>query len=95
LFAQRDNKNRWLISPDDLAKWIDSKPNTVAQVRPETGHVLDLPRELASSRTEVRLLREQLDDTKADRDAWRSQAETLSRTIGEGRAGFWSRIFRV
>jgi hypothetical protein len=95
LFAQRDNKNRWLISPDDLAKWADGRPDTLAQVRPETEPVPDLSRELASSKTEVRLLREQLDDTKADRDAWRSQAEALSRTIGEGRTGFWSRIFRA
>ena len=55
----------------------------------------DLTEELASSRTEVRLLREQLDDTKADRDAWRSQAEALSKTVGERRTGFWSRIFRT
>ena len=95
LFAQRDNKNRWQIYPDDLEVWVDSRPDTLAQVRPETGHVPDLSGELASSRTEARLLREQLDDTKADRDAWRSQAEALSRTIGEGRAGFWSRIFRA
>lgn len=95
LFAQRDNKNRWQISPDDLEKWVDSRPDTLVQVRSETGHVPDLSGELASSRTEVRLLREQLDDTKADRDAWRSQAEALSKTIGEGRTGFWSRIFRA
>ena len=95
LFAQRDNKNRWQISPDDLAKWVDSRPDTLAQVRPGAGPVSNLSGELASSRTEVRLLREQLDETKADRDAWRSQAETLSRTIGEGRTGFWSRMFRT
>jgi hypothetical protein len=95
LFAQRDNKNRWLISSDDLTRWIDSRPDTLAQARPETGHVPNLSGELAASRTEVKLLREQLDDTKADRDAWRSQAEALSRTIGEGRTSFWSRIFRA
>ena len=95
LFAQRDNKNRWLISSVDLAKWIDTRPKTFAHVRSQTGPVLDLASELASSRTEVRLLREQLDDTKADRDRWRSQAEALSRTIGARRTGFWSRIFRA
>lgn len=30
-----------------------------------------------------------------DRDAWRSQAEALSRTVSERRTSFWSRIFRV
>lgn len=95
LFAQRDNKNRWQISPDDLEKWVASRPDTLAHVRPESGHVLDLSGELAASRTEAKLLREQLDDTKADRDAWRSQAEALSRTIGGRRTGFWSRIFRA
>jgi hypothetical protein len=95
LFAQRDNKNRWQISPDDLAKWADTRLDTSGQDRPVTEHVQDLSGELASSRTEARLLREQLDDTKADRDAWRSQAKALSRTIGEGRTSFWSRIFRA
>ena len=95
LFAIRDNKNRWQIDPDDLEKWVDSRPDTLAQVRSETETVPDLSGELAASQTEVRLLREQLDDTKADRDAWRSQAEALSKTIGEGRTGFWSRIFRA
>lgn len=95
LFAIRDNKNRWQIDPDDLEKWVASRPDTLAQVRSDTETVPDLSGELAASQTEVRLLREQLDDTKTDRDAWRSQAEALSRTIGEGRTSFWSRMFRA
>lgn len=95
LFAQRDNKNRWQISPDDLERWVGSRSEASGHVRTVTEQCPDLTEELASSKTEVRLLREQLDDTKADRDAWRSQAEALSRTIGEGRTGFWSRIFRT
>lgn len=46
--------------------------------------------ELASARTEVRLLREQLNDVKADRDLWRAQAERLSDKAG---AGLWAKLF--
>lgn len=35
--------------------------------------------ELAAAQTEIRLLREQLDDVKEDRDAWREQASSLSK----------------
>lgn len=35
--------------------------------------------ELAAAKTEIRLLREQLDDLKEDRDAWRAQSERLSK----------------
>ena len=43
---------------------------------------------LAEAQTENRMLREQLDDLKSDRDAWRSQAEKLS----EPRPSIISRI---
>lgn len=44
--------------------------------------------ELAAAKTEIRLLREQLDDLKEDRDAWREQAAKLS----EPRPGIIDRI---
>ena len=34
-------------------------------------------------------------DLAADRDAWRAQAEALSKTIGEPRTSFWSRFFQT
>ena len=34
-------------------------------------------------------------DLAADRDAWRAQAEALSKTIGESRTSFWSRFFQT
>lgn len=51
--------------------------------------------ELAAAKATINGLQDRLADTQADRDSWRSQAETLSKSIGEARTGFWSRIFRT
>lgn len=44
---------------------------------------LETPQEIVSSeadRREIQLLRQQLDETRADRDAWREQAQRLALT---------------
>ena len=79
----------------------DTHAPTPAIIPPHPGDVA-LREELATTKTALARLEgqaevnaERLTDLARDRDAWRSQAEALSRTIGEGRAGFWSRIFRA
>ena len=43
---------------------------------------------------EVELLREMLDETKADRDSWKSQAQKVTALIENQSAkkGFWARL---
>lgn len=74
---------------------------TPAPIPAPTPDDMALREELATTKTALARLEGQAEATAArlvdlarDRDAWRSQAEALSRTIGERRAGFWSRIFR-
>jgi len=76
LKGSRDNRNRWLIRHDDLDKWISQRtvPSERAQLDAQLNHNV----ELASLRTEVRLLKERLVDLEGDRDAWRSMAERNS-----------------
>jgi hypothetical protein len=99
----RDNRNAWQIDDKDLTEWSASRPGPVlsthrtAEPDPVRTTPLDTPEtlaRLASAETRADLLATQLEDVKSDRDAWRTQAELLSKGI-EGRSGgFWTRLFR-
>ena len=49
---------------------------------------------VVGARHEVELLREMLDETKADRDSWKSQAQKVTALIENQSAkkGFWARL---
>lgn len=101
LLGERDNRNRWKISLEALEEWAKSRPDTDRQ-QPVTDqdNVPDmtgqLREELAEARTEARMLREQLEDLKADRDAWRSRSEKLNDRLADlskPQPGLIARIF--
>lgn len=78
------------IDPAELFRVFPPKPSErVSSERQET------PSETVSAdtyRKEIELLRQQLDDTRADRDAWRDQAQRLALAPPEPpatRRGFW------
>lgn len=55
----------------------------------------ETPTETRALRREVELLREMLDDAKADRDQWREQAQKVATLIEDQRPrkqGFWARL---
>lgn len=94
--AIRDNKGRWKIDPGALDLWAGQRPvidrpeeeQDTEQVRSEPGILV----RLAAAETRAEMLSAQLDELRADRDAWRAQAEKLA----DSRATwpFLARIFR-
>ena len=55
--------------------------------------------QIAALRDTAELLRAQLDDTRKDRDAWRDQAQAITRQLAAARSGealkarpWWQRI---
>lgn len=72
----RDNKNRWKVEEEEALRWVEKRPDSD---RTETGDLPDNDRSdfavtpdtvsrLATAETEARMLREQLDETRAERD---------------------------
>lgn len=62
-----------------------------------TAKMLDqvTPHETRALEREVELLREMLEETRADRDSWKDQAQTITALIEDQTAwkkGFWARI---
>lgn len=100
--AQRDNKNRWMISREDLKAWSVFRPQ---QDRPESDsgrtlsdHDRTVQSELAAVKEALARLEgkseadaARIADLTADRDAWRSQAERLASEIGP--ISLWTRLF--
>ena len=55
------------------------------------------PHEPSALEREVELLREMLDETKADRDSWKEQAQKITAVIEDQsvrKKGFWARLVR-
>jgi len=82
----------WEIEPSELFRiWpaITNSSNVTAEkLRYET------PNKNSALEREVELLREMLDETKADRDSWKSQAHKVTALIENQSAkkGFWARF---
>ena len=96
LKAIRDNHNRWKIDPEDLEKWAKNQgaPSERAHIETLTLLSSDMAVSLARAETERDALREQLDQTKEDRDHWRSLAERQQRQLERQRPGWrwpWSK----
>lgn len=83
----------WIIDAAELFRvWpaISSETDvTPPMLRSET------PIETSALEREVELLREMLDETKADRDSWKEQAQKITAVIEDQSArkkGFWARL---
>lgn len=101
LLGERDNRNRWKISLEALEEWAKNRPdNDRTQEDSDPVTVQDmtgqLREELAEARTEAKMLREQLEELKKDRDAWRNRSEKLDDRLAElskPQTGLFARIF--
>lgn len=96
LKAIRDNRNRWKIDPEDLERWAKDQgsPSERAHIETPTLPSADMAVSLARAEAERDALREQLDQTKEDRDHWRSLAERQQRQLEQHRPGWrwpWSK----
>ena len=62
--------------------------------RIEQTETVENSKEIRALEREVELLREMLDEAKADRDSWKSQAQKVTALIENQSAkkGFWARL---
>lgn len=79
LSAQRDNRNRWKITPEALENWMNAHCAPSEQPTPETPTLpIALEIELARTQAENAQLRERLASAETDRDHWRDMAQKLA-----------------
>lgn len=83
----------WIIDAAELFRVWPAISNeidvTPPMLRSET------PIETSALEREVELLREMLDETKADRDSWKEQAQKITALVedqGARKKGFWARL---
>lgn len=78
LRAKRDNRNHWLITPDDLSTWSAQGAHNVRQQTAAPPHeVIELRENLASETARADAAERARDQAEADRDAWKQQATAL------------------
>lgn len=80
LKANRDNRNRWKIAPDDLDVWagVHCAPSEHAHKETPTLPTSETV-ELAVTKAENRQLLERLAAAETDRDHWRNMAAKLAK----------------
>ena len=77
------------IEPSELYRVWPAVTNDTGEM---SGSVI--PPETSALEREVELLREMLDETRADRDQWREQAQKITGFVEDARpVGFWARLF--
>ena len=95
LQALRDNRNHWKIDPQALDKWADAQWATSEHAHPEVP-TSDLAISLARAEAERDALREQLEQTKEDRDHWRGLAERQQDLLRSQRPrSFLKKLFQI
>ena len=102
--AAKDEHGEWQIDPAELHRVYppvaEAPGPTSAEQQPATVGAADpaarLEEKIAMLKALADLMREQLNDVRKDRDAWRSQAEGNQRllTAAQPRGGVLSRLFR-
>jgi excisionase family DNA binding protein len=87
LKAIRDNRNNWLISPDDLATWCaaqgahnvrDSATAQVAAQGVDVAQLVELRENVARANARAEAAERARDQAESDRDHWRAMAEKLA-----------------
>lgn len=96
LTAKPRDGGGWIIDAAELFRvWP-----TVSNDTDVTSHVLggETPIETSALEREVELLREMLEETRADRDSWKDQAQKITALIEDQsvrKKGFWARLVGV
>jgi hypothetical protein len=102
--AAKDENGEWQIDPAELHRVYPPVAATPAPTSAEQQHAtaraadeaVRLEEKIAMLKALADVMREQLNDVRKDRDAWRSQAEGNQRllTAAQPRGGVLSRLFR-
>jgi len=83
----------WVIDASELFRVWPAVSNETDVTPPMLRS--EIPIETSALEREVELLREMLDETKADRDSWKEQAQKITAVIEDQSArkkGFWARL---
>lgn len=84
LIGFRDNRNRWQIKPDELARWLSDRTGT-ASVKAYNSDTLKIPAvdekdlRVAVLEAELKGKEQRIADLERDRDDWKAQAQELAR----------------
>ncbi|KPN64651.1 hypothetical protein SAMN04488527_1697 [Aliiroseovarius crassostreae] len=93
LTAKPRDGGGWIIDAAELFRVWPAVSNDTDATPPSLGG--ETPIETSALEREVELLREMLDDTKADRDSWKEQAQKITALIEDQstkKKGFWARL---
>jgi predicted DNA-binding protein (UPF0251 family) len=87
--ATRTVTGKYEIDPAELFRAFQAIPKNVEMKQPalaiETGLIPALEAQIGAWKEVSGLLKEQLEDTRKDRDAWRTQAESSQRLLVDAR----------
>ena len=94
--ASKNDKGHWQIDPAELFRVFQKTGSTErAEPKPTSSEALRKTTENGALEVEVKMLREMLEETRADRDSWKDQAQKVTALIEDQsarRKGFWARI---
>ena len=92
LSAEPREGGGWIIEASELFRVWPAVSDESDVTSPMLGN--ETPPEASALEREVELLREMLDETRADRDSWKDQAQKITALIEDQTArkkGFWAR----
>lgn len=97
LTAKPRDGGGWIIDASELFRVWPAVSSDTDETLPILGSETppETPVETSALGREVELLREMLDETKADRDSWKEQAQKITALIEDQSAkkkGFWARL---
>jgi excisionase family DNA binding protein len=101
LQATRDNRNRWKIAPEDLEKWIKSRPVTDAPVTDSdatvtaTDATMQLMKDLGAAEATIIELRSQLEKTDARKADEIRRLERIIERLSAPKPSLIQRIFEA
>jgi len=94
--AGKNEKGHWQIDPSELFRVFPrTGPAEHREPKPTPSEVLQKTTENGALEVEVKMLREMLEETRADRDSWKDQAQKITALIEDQSArkkGFWARL---
>ena len=94
--AGKNDKGHWQIDPSELFRVFPKTGYTGREKpKPTPSYSLQKTTENGALEVEVKMLREMLEETRADRDSWKDQSQKITALIEDQSArkkGFWARL---
>lgn len=94
--AGKNDKGHWQIDPSELFRvFPKTGPTEHEKPKPTPSESLQKTTENGALEVEVKMLREMLEEIRADRDSWKDQAQKITALIEDQstrKKGFWARL---